>query len=236
VAKTHGDLVAMVDADIELPTDWLERCLRSLKGEISAVGGVAVPQGDATWLHRAFKLDPRPTGLQFGITGSNSLYRREVLTAIGFDPAMRTAEDVVFEHKFRSAGFISMFMADLICLHREDKGYLRTLSWMIESGISATHQLFRFRPLRGPDIAVAGWVVATVGTGFAFGWFWALGAAGAWLLAVASAHVCRVFRLHRRISYLARFAAACLVNTTIIGCYFLGRFVGIAKPSGISRS
>jgi glycosyltransferase involved in cell wall biosynthesis len=234
LAEAREDLVAMVDADIELSTDWLERCLDALRGDVSAVGGVPMPDGDSTWLHRACKLAPRLVGRQ-QITGSNCLCRREVLTAIGFDPTMRTAEDVVFNHKFHTAGFTSRCLADLTCSHLEDKGYLRTLTWMLESGISATHQLFRFRPLRGPDVAVAGWVVVGVGAGAAFGWTWGLGAAATWLLAVAFAHVCRSFRVCWSPIYLLRFATACVLNTTIIGCYFLGRFVGLVTANGIPR-
>src|SRR5580698_6948305 len=58
VARAHGDFVAMVDADIVLPPNWLQECLGSIDG-VGAVGGKAVPDGDVAYLYRTFGLRPR---------------------------------------------------------------------------------------------------------------------------------------------------------------------------------
>ena len=234
LAATSGAMVAMVDGDLELPRNWLERCQPELKS-VDVVGGVAVPEGDVTWLHSTFRLDPRPSPIDVGVTGNNGLYRREAIVAIGFDPEMRTAEDIVFRHKLEDAGFSSKCLGDLLCLHQEDKGYLRTLSWMIESGISATHQLRRFRPWRFADFAVVGWMTATI-VAFAFGGpLLGFAITLSWILLVGSAHVLRRFRFELSPWYFVRFTSACVVNISIIGCYFVGRVLGVLLPNRIPR-
>ncbi len=235
LAATTMDLVVMVDGDLELPRDWLVRCLQEMTDDIDVIGGVAVPEGDVSWLHAVFKLDPRPVPLEVGITGGNGLYRREAIVNIGFDAEMRTGEDIVFRHKLRDAGYSSKVLGDLLCIHREDKGYVGTLRWMVESGISATHQLRRFRPWRLPDYALIGWIVTSVIVGLVVSWWAGLMLAVGWVVLAGAAHVVQRFRVHAAPAYLARLAVAALVNSTVIGAYFVGRLIGFVTRNHIPR-
>jgi GT2 family glycosyltransferase len=236
LAIATRDLVAMVDADVELPSDWLTRCLAALTDDVAVVGGVAVPEGDSTWIHGVFRLDPRPTPLESTVTGNNLLGVRETMDRIGFAREMRTAEDVLFVHQLHAAGYRSVCIPGLVCIHREHKGLARTLAWMLESGASATHQLLRFRPLRTPDVAFFGGITATVGVWIFAGWPWGAATVAIWLLGVATGHVKRSFLLHASPRYVVRWMAACAANTMLIATYFVGRLVGFVTRNPIART
>jgi glycosyltransferase involved in cell wall biosynthesis len=225
-----GDLVAMIDGDVELPQDWWTRCSRELSRGYDAVGGVAVPEGDATYLHRRFKLDAKPSQLERDITGNNALYRREIFQKLGFDPTLRTAEDVVFNRDLRDAGFTTSCLHDLHVRHLEDKSYVASLLWMFECGISASSQLRRGRPIRSADLAVLGWVLGTLGIARRFGVRSGFVASIGWITAVACAHVARRFSLRSRLPYAARYGGAIAANASLIALYFAGRIVGFAMP------
>ena len=231
--EISGRLVAMVDGDLALSVDWLERCRAEIDRGADVVGGVMVPEGDVTWLHSLFHLDPRPLPLEEGITGGNGLYRAEVIIDIGFDPQMRTAEDIVFRHQLADRGYLAILIPDLICVHNEDKGLLGTIKWMVESGISATHQLRRFRPPRFPDYSFVGWVTLTAFAATWAGWRVATMVTLAWIFMVATGHVRLRFFLRARPTYLARFAAACVTNMVVITPYFIGRLVGFVSTNQI---
>ena len=218
-----GRLIAMVDGDLALGPDWLTRCLVEIDHGADVV----------TWLHSIYHLDPRPIPLEVGITGGNGLYRAEVIQDIGFDPEMRTAEDIVFRHKLADKGYRAVLLADLICVHQEDKGFLGTVKWMIESGISATHQLRSFRPLRFPDYSFLGWLVLSIAALIWAGWSVAIVVTLAWILVVAAGHVNHRFYLRRRPGYLARFALAGVTNITVIAPYFVGRLIGFFTTNQI---
>jgi hypothetical protein len=236
LSDTRLDLVAMVDADVELPGDWLVRCLGELGGDVGAVGGVAVPEGDSTWIHRVFRLDPRPTPLEETVTGNNLLSPRATMELVGFAPSMRTAEDVLFVHQLKASGHRAVCIPGLVCIHREHKGFARTLAWMFESGVSATHQLLRFRPPRVPDVALFAGLLTCVLVGLLVDWQWAFGAAAAWLLVVSAGHVRRSFLLHGSPLYAVRWTGACVTNTVLIATYFGGRIAGFVTPNPIART
>jgi hypothetical protein len=235
LSEASLDLVAMVDADVELPTDWLHRCVAALADGADAVGGVAVPEGDSTWIHRVFRLDPRLAPLEPTVTGNNLLAPRAVMDGVGFATELRTAEDVLFVHQLEASGHRSLCIPGLVCIHHEHKGLGRTLAWMLESGISATHQLLRFRPPRIPDVAFFGGLLATVLVSVLVDWRWGLATLAVWLVGVAAGHVRRSFLLHGTLWYALRWTAACLANVALIATYFLGRIVGFVVPSPIAR-
>jgi len=78
----------MVDADIYLPPTWLATCLVYLE-EYDALGGIAVPDGDVTFLYNKFRLVPIGAPATTTITGNNGLYRRRVFENAQFDEPSR---------------------------------------------------------------------------------------------------------------------------------------------------
>ena len=225
---TRGSYVAFVDADIVLPPDWLARCLEAI-ADADAVGGVAVPDGDVTYLCRAFGLEPRVVSATTTITGNNGLYRRDIFRHASFDPSLREGEDVALNQALRAADVRMLTLADLYVRHEESKSFRQSMAWLYESGRGATRQLYRYRQLRVPDLTFAGWLGA-----------WVASLTGrrstellrtlpiAYVLLAAAAHTTRSFVWRREHS--RRLIAATLVDGVLLTAYFTGRVRGMFDP------
>ena len=75
----------MIDADIVLPENWLEQSRVAMEThDADAVGGIAVPDGDVTYVSNRFALCPRSVPPTIPVCGNNGLYKRRV-----FDLARR---------------------------------------------------------------------------------------------------------------------------------------------------
>src|ERR1700742_1822795 len=103
VAAARGELIAMIDADIVLPADWLARTRAALHGH-DAVGGIAVPDGDVAYIYKRFGLTPRVVSGTATVAGSNGLFRRHVFAVAAFDPALREGEDSALNHDMERLG------------------------------------------------------------------------------------------------------------------------------------
>ena len=226
LGHAHGDLVAMVDADIVLPPNWLQACLGSIEG-VSAVGGTAIPDGDVAYLCRSFGLRPRGRRSTMTITGNNGLYRKEIFGTVAFDPDLTEGEDIAFNHAMERAGMKTSLIAGLTVSHCESKSFGQSLRWLYQSGKGGARQLETYHRVRLPDVAFAGQVLTLLaGCGLAarqrrtlpllvpFGW----------LMAVASAHMLACFHVSR--SRAAPFVLATWVDAALIGSYDVGRVVG----------
>jgi glycosyltransferase involved in cell wall biosynthesis len=224
-AAARGRYVATIDADIVLPPDWLARC-RAAMTDADAVGGIAVPDGDVCFLYRQFHLEPRPVMHTAALTGNNALYDRKVFDAVGFDADLRNGEDVALGHDMQAAGIRTKTLEGLYVRHEEHKSLAQSVSWLFESGVGASGQLRRYRRVRAPDLAFAGWL-GTLATGAILrrrGRRKGLLLLPGYLLAVAAAHVSGRFQLSPRRP--ARAAGAIGVDALMLGAYFVGRVVG----------
>jgi glycosyltransferase involved in cell wall biosynthesis len=226
VRHARGGVIATVDADVILPSEWSSECLREL-AVADAVGGTAVPDGDVAYIGARFGLKARTVPHTTKATGSNAAYRRELFDRVSFDPALRDGEDVAFNHALDAIGARVFTVPGLLVEHRETKGFGKTLAWLFQSGRSATRQLYRYRQLRGPDVAFAGWLLSAVGAAV-----WrcrgrpaAILVPIAYLGVVAGAHVSRAFVWERPGRH--RVLGAMLADMVLLGSYFGGRLVGI---------
>jgi glycosyltransferase involved in cell wall biosynthesis len=226
IAVARGRVIAMVDADI-IPANWLARTRAALAGH-DAVGGVAVPDGDVSYLYRRFRLVPRIVHGTARVTGNNGLYRREVFDVADFDPALREGEDIALNHAMDRRGLSSVTVPGLLVRHEEDKTAGTSLRWLFDSGRGATRQLLTYRELRQPDL-VAGAFVGTAGLGL----FLTvrgrrlIGAAipVGFVVAASAQHVRSRFDTPR--SQWPRVAAAIAVDSAMLTAYFAGRLVGL---------
>lgn len=228
VALARGSVIATVDADVILPTHWSSECLRRLAdADADAVGGTAVPDGDVAYICDRLGLTPRGVAHTTKATGSNAAYRRELFERVSFDRALREGEDVAFNHALRAIGARVFTIPGLLVEHRETKGFFATLAWLFQSGRGATRQLYRYRQLRRPDLAFAGWLLAAVAAS-AIRRRTRLGAAVvpiAYSGVAAASHIVRAFVWERRAA--RRLAAAVLLDTVLLNAYFAGRVAGI---------
>ena len=227
-AAARGELIATVDGDIILPAGWLARAREALRDH-DAVGGTAVPDGDVAYLHRRFRLTPRGVGHATAVTGSNALYRREVFSIAGFDPALREGEDVALNHALRLHGLSLACVPGLLVEHAEGKTLPASLRWLFVSGKGATRQLITYRQVRTPDLA-AGAFVAAAAAGLLL-WARRRPLSGAALpaglvVAAGTQHVRSRFKTPW--SQVNRVAPAIAVDSAMLTAYFTGRLAGLA--------
>lgn len=228
VKKSTGEYVIMVDADSLLPTDWLKTCLKHIKN-YDAVGGIAVPDGDVTYIYSKLNLKPRVTRHTTTVSGGNGFYRREIFNKINFSKNLREGEDVDFNHKLTAAGFKAKTITNLHVNHNESKTFAESLAWMFESGMGASRQLRQFRQIRLPDLVFLGMVVVSV-----LAIVFAILVSPLTLLTITlfvlladGAHFRGkfVFQCDKLMAYIAGW----LVNSLLIFSYLCGRAVGVFK-------
>jgi hypothetical protein len=226
IAAAAGELIATVDADIILPSDWFVRARAALDGH-DAVGGTAVPDGDVAYVYQATRLVPRVVGHTTTVTGSNALYLRRVFDIVSFDPSLREGEDVALNQATIGRGLSFGTVPGLLVEHIESKTFPESLRWLFATGKGATRQLLTYRQIRVPDLA-SGAFVAGAAAGIAL----ALVVSPTWLaipvallLATSAQHVRSRFETPLR--QWRSVVAAVAVNCTLLLAYFAGRVVGL---------
>jgi GT2 family glycosyltransferase len=227
-AAARGELIATVDGDIILPACWLVRAREALRDH-DAVGGTAVPDGDVAYLHRRFGLAPRAVGHATAVTGSNALYRREVFSIAGFDPALREGEDVALNHALRQHGLSLGCVPGLLVQHAEGKTLRASLRWLFVSGKGATRQLLTYRQVRTPDLAAGAFVAAAAAGLLLCARRRPLAGAAlpaALVVAAGTQHVRS--RFETPWSQWNRVMPAIAVDSAMLTAYFTGRLAGLA--------
>ena len=227
IAAARGGFIAMVDADIVLPVNWLVRARAALEGH-DAVGGTAVPDGDVTYIGKRFHLVPRVVPGTTTVTGNNGLYRREVFDLTGFNPALREGEDVALNHAMDRHGLSSLTVPGLLVRHAESKSLGTSLKWLFDTGRGATRQLVTYHEVRPPDLAAGAFVgAATLGVILAAREHRLIGSAipVGFVLAASSHHVRSRFETPR--SHWRRVAPAVAVDSAMLTAYFAGRLAGL---------
>jgi glycosyltransferase involved in cell wall biosynthesis len=227
VAAAQGRYLAFIDADIVLPTDWLTRCLAFMK-DYDASGGIAVPDGDATFVYRICKLQPKVAAQTTTITGNNGLFKRSVFQKVSYDTTNKNGEDVALGYAMKAAGLKAITIPGLVVDHRETKTYGESLDWLLESGIGASRQLYAHRHIRVPDLAFAGFIGLVLLSCIlpfvtSLPWWICLAALLVYVSASSFMHLHGKFFLRRT---PLRSIAALLVNDTLIVSYYIGRFIG----------
>lgn len=227
IAAARGELIAMVDADIILPANWLTST-RAALGDHDAVGGIAVPDGDVAYVCKRFGLVPRVVRGTATVAGSNGLYRREVFELANFDPALREGEDVALNHAMNRQGLSAATVPGLIVWHEENKSLRTSLKWLFDTGRGATRQLLTYREVRQPDVVAAAFIGATAaGIFFATRKHRLLGMAVpvTFVLTASTQHIRSRFEVHP--SEWRKTAPAIAADSALLTAYFSGRLVGL---------
>lgn len=161
---TDAELLAFLDADMIVPTDWLTHAISSLKDdEISAIGFVDKVPENAPWVgriwgNRSYRIHHarKPTDY---LPGRNILVTRDAFTAVsGFDETLRTCEDKDFIYRLVQAGYTAIYSPATILTHM---GYERSLGefirkefWRQSSTLTfASRHSYSLRTIRNPLIS-----------------------------------------------------------------------------------
>lgn len=218
-----GRYIAFIDADILLPENWLERAMPYLE-QFDAVGGIAIPDGDSTYICQKFCLQPKPLLHTSGITGSNSIYKRSVFDKIIVDPQLRGGEDTDINLKMIQSGYKIKLLNDLIVNHKEDMTFKKSLNRMFSFGKGATHLLNVYKKIRIPDVSFFLFIFLLINAIY-FSLnrkFYFILLLFIYPLFVSYLHLIKKFKLGK----LSAFVYGGLVNYFMIFSYFVGRLVG----------
>lgn len=112
VRASGGRLLAFLDADCEISSDWLTRCAgHVIQPEVLAAGtGMAAPAPTAPWVERcwytiAYKRPVAESERVDWLMSFNLLVRREAFVQVGgFDESLVTCEDSDFGYKLAARG------------------------------------------------------------------------------------------------------------------------------------
>jgi glycosyltransferase involved in cell wall biosynthesis len=235
--STQSPLIGFVDADIVVPSQWLERCSSEL-ARCDAVSGIALPDGDCAVIWRICQPTLRRRPGTAEITGNNVLFTREALVRVPFGADAKLGEDFRLAKTMVRDGLRLATLGDLVVEHRETKTYWQALRWMWRSGVDATALLFEYRVVRVPDLAWISWCVVVlcaivlIPFGTVAPWL-AIVVALAFTLVVSSLFTGARFLLRPR---FGRFLAALVLSPPLILVYLVGRCAGLLRLIGVRRS
>jgi glycosyltransferase involved in cell wall biosynthesis len=223
ILNAKGKYIAFVDADIILPKNWLEKVLPQMKF-FDAAGGIAIPDGDSTYICQKFLLNPKPLPHTYGITGSNSIYKSNIFNKIIVDPNLRGGEDVDILLKMVQSGCRIKLLDNLIVSHREDITFKKSLKRMFSFGKGATNLLNFYKKIRIPDLSFFLFVILFVNAiyfsiyrNFYFIYLFVI-----YPLFVSYLHLFKKFKFEKAWA----FVFGGLFNYFMILSYFIGRIAG----------
>ncbi|MGN7934439.1 glycosyltransferase [Pseudomonas sp. 22447] len=166
-ALASSQWLAFIDADIEMPADWLTLMLE-LEGQGDVLGldldtPRQAPWFAEAWQRRSQRADSRPLHRVQWLPSANLLMRRSWFDRVGgFDETLRTGEDKDFSLRLRQAGARLLLVNDSLALHWGYEGSWR--EWMSkELWRQGSHlQLLRshgpsLRLLRFPALSIGAW-------------------------------------------------------------------------------
>lgn len=167
-AVASGEWLAFIDADIEMPADWL-KLLVEMEGRQGDVLGLDLdtprqaPWFAQAWQRRSQRPGSRPLHRVQWLPSANLLMRRTWFEQVGgFDESLRTGEDKDFSLRLRKAGAQLLLVSESLALHWGYEGSWR--EWMSkELWRQGSHwQLLRshgpsLRLLRFPALSMGAW-------------------------------------------------------------------------------
>lgn len=230
IQRSVGDLIAFVDADIILPKKWLTKLSPHLN-ENDAVGGIALPDSDIEYAYYKSKLPAKATPATVGITGNNSLYKRDVFIKLSFNDKLQQGEDVDLFWKMLDAGKKIKLDTDVIVEHRSNKNYAHSMKRMFEHGDGATHLLLKYKKMRLPDINFFIYLALLILTIFTipFRLYTFLILFLLYPFTTALIHIFTRFYIKKDISDISKFIYAGLVEYLLMVSYYVGRIRGFTS-------
>lgn len=127
-----GQVLAFVDADHEIGSDWVRSALETLQlPGVAAVGAPYDAPEDGTWVQRTYdglrERRPGRRDVEWLGSGNLAVWREPFERIGGFDTTLETCEDVDLCRRLRSAGLRVMSDERLKSVHKGDPATLRAL-------------------------------------------------------------------------------------------------------------
>ena len=157
----NSPYVAFVDSDVELPSDWLVKCVRILeKPDVACVCGRVYPDGFFSHISGLFNVPfiaKEPLGQ---IHGSNILCKREIIRKIGgFDVSFPDGEDVDLSFRLQQTGYEVIYTDEFTCHHRVQPSMTKLFERVYSQGKAGTLLLFKHKTWRPQDVAFFAFVL-----------------------------------------------------------------------------
>jgi len=223
VERADGNYISFVDADITLPKIWLKTVFPYFK-KYDAVGGIALPDGDSTYICQKFNLEPKILQHAFGITGSNAIYKKSVFDKITINPQLRGGEDTDFNLKMIKAGIKTKAINNLVVKHQEDIDFRKSLKRMYSFGKGATILLNKHKIPRIPDISFfmfMGLLIFSIISALKENYLFLI-LLITYPLIVSYLHIVKKFKINSNL----KFILSGVINYFLICSYFFGRIIG----------
>jgi glycosyltransferase involved in cell wall biosynthesis len=120
-AAAKGEVLAFLDADCSVPTNWIENAVLHLASEYTGVigGNYEIPE-DSSWVARVwFKVGYAPKdGEVTYVPSGNMLMRKSTFLRIGgFNESIKTSEDCELCFRARRAGFTVREITEMVVVH-----------------------------------------------------------------------------------------------------------------------
>lgn len=236
--RATGDWLAFVDADCELPPDWLTICGAHLFDQelaVAAAGVMHSPLENATWVERAWYEIGHGAGNDSvrrvrWLPTYNLLVRRSAFEAInGFDESLSTCEDCDLGYRLADLGSLIVDPRARV-VHRGESRSLGELfrreAWRSRGNV----RLALMRPFDGknwlslmfPPGTFVGLLGASSGLAIALVGGWP---AWPWMLAVAAILVAIAMLVHRKTMTIN--PALLLKQLLVFATYLGGRTAGL---------
>jgi hypothetical protein len=198
-------------------------------GDLVGVGGIAVPDGDCSTIHRLLSLEAKVKAGSISMMGSNALEKNNILMEMGFDWHTPLGEDFRLHQLLRKRGYQVSSIPNLVAQHNEHKSYAASLRWLMHSGVDATRLAFQFKILRTPDfaftlwfIAVMFWICSLISRSLTFGPFLLILVTGL----ISTVHFNSKFVI---LKTPLRSFLGILLNFPLIASYLFGRLFGLLR-------
>ena len=227
VNNSSSEIIAFVDGDIILPLNWSMTCLDQLD-KYDAVGGIALPDGDVTFIQNQFGLTPKIKLHTTELTGNNCMFKKKIFETVQINKNIREGEDVDLVWRIKNAGYRLKTINNLIVKHNESKSYIRSLQWLFQSGIGATKLLLKYKKVRMPDITFFIFLILIITC-----LILSLLSKNSYYLIMAILYPLIVSLFHIKSKFYfglnnsINILGAVIMNYPLIFLYFIGRFVGL---------
>ncbi|WP_158538127.1 glycosyltransferase [Corallincola holothuriorum] len=150
--KSDCDILAFVDSDCEVGTNWLLSAVKEFENESTgAVGGACLAAQDACWVEKAWASSQSvPRKVVKALAGSCFIVRKSIFDDLGgFNESMSAGEDDDLSNRVKLSGYTIVKLKECAVVHL---GYPKTLmatmkrqiwhgSYQIESARTKTDKL-----------------------------------------------------------------------------------------------